>query len=160
MPSSLRGRAADNWRHPLAIADAAGGVWPSLARQTAVTANVGRADETNGILLLQDVRTLFSDRKVDWLFSQEIVEALGAMEDRPWSEWKGGSPITPPQLARLLKPIKVEPKPARRSGHSPGKRGYDLSSFKDAFARYLPDASPESATAQQPSKSAISAACE
>jgi hypothetical protein len=35
IPASLQNQAADNWRPLIAIADAAGGEWPSRVRQIA-----------------------------------------------------------------------------------------------------------------------------
>jgi hypothetical protein len=89
VPDVLHDRAQDNVRALLAIADAAGGDWPTRAREAAVTLHgSGAADsETPGVLLLADLREMFVSRNADRLTSSEIVEALGEMEDRPWMEW-------------------------------------------------------------------------
>ena len=56
MPAALVGRAADNWRTLLAIADAAGGDWPDRARRAAeaLTAST-TAGQAAGIMLLADI---------------------------------------------------------------------------------------------------------
>src|SRR5690606_20581979 len=87
--------------------------------------------------------------------SKEIVDHLGAMEDRPWPEWgRQQKPITTRQLARLLKPFGVEPRSIRTVDGTP--KGYLLADLTDAFSRYLParlgDSADLSATAPQVNK--------
>jgi Protein of unknown function (DUF3631) len=66
--------------------------------------------------------------------SGEVVTHLGAMEGRPWAEFgKIRKPITTTRLAILLSEFQVFPAPF--SGGQ--QRGYHLSQFEDAFARYL-----------------------
>jgi Protein of unknown function (DUF3631) len=141
MPACLLNRAADNWRPLLAIADTAGGEWPQRARVAAQCAMCGDDDESVRVLLLTDIRAIFSERQADRLPSVELVEALVAMEGRPWPEWKGGKAITANALARLLAPFHIAPGTIRLSGGGTQK-GYQLPHFEDAFARYLtqPDA--------------------
>jgi hypothetical protein len=105
-------------------------------------------------MLLQDIRALFSERQADRLPSVELAAALGKMEDRPWSEWKSGAPITVRQIARLLEPFHVGPTKLRIAGHVPGTRGYDLAAFSDAFDRYLSDPPMPNATTPQARDSA------
>jgi putative DNA primase/helicase len=147
VPDSISDRAQDNWRPLLAIAEALGGDWPETAR-AAVLALGGVAIEVDNaprVQLLADIRDLFAERSVDRLSSEEIVETLTKMEDRPWPEWRQGKPLSKNQLARLLKPFGVRPRTVRTNGSTP--RGYQLDDFQDAFARYLrqpntPDQSP------------------
>ena len=155
LPASLRGRPADNWRHLIAIADLAGEEWSQRSRQIAVTASMSRTEETAGIMLLEDLRALFAERAASRLASAEIAHALGKMEDRPWAEWKGGSPLSTRQLAKLLEPFKIAPTKFRAAGHTPGTRGYEAAAFTDVFARYLPDMEISSATTPQANKSVI-----
>ena len=72
---------------------------------------------------------------------EEVARALAGLEERPWPEWRSGKAITPPQVAKLLRPFAVRPKPMRL-GAEQTKRGYELGQFADAFARYLPEAAP------------------
>lgn len=59
-PQELHDRAADNWRPLLAIADAAGGKWPKLARGAAITLTDSDDDaESCAVMLLADIRDLF-----------------------------------------------------------------------------------------------------
>jgi putative DNA primase/helicase len=153
VPATLSGRAADNWRHLLAIADTVGEDWPQRGRSVACTLAGSDQGETAGIMLLGDVKRLFDDKDIDKLTSKEIVDALAEMEDRPWPEWNRGNPISPRGLAKLLKNFGIVPTKFRASGYTPGTRGYELKNFEDAFARYLVDSAAESATAPHPKES-------
>lgn len=154
VPAELNDRASDNWRPLLAIADQVGGEWPERARQTAraISRPDQEAESSAGIQLLSDLRDLFAVRRVERLPSVEIAGALSAMEDRPWAEWRQGKPITPVQLARLLKAHEICPRTVR-SGDETFK-GYELSWFQDAFIRYLPckPSHPSQAAADAPEK--------
>jgi hypothetical protein len=138
-PEMFDNRLGDNWSLMLAIADQAGGDWPEKARQAALAVSkvVGGEDASNGVRLLADIKAIYEAKEVDRLLSSEMAIALGAMEDRPWAEWKGGKPITANQLARLLRPFGVVPDSIRVGGSTP--KGYCLAQFKDAFEIYLPD---------------------
>jgi hypothetical protein len=145
MPSALRGRTADNWRHLIAIADAAGGDWPRLARMVAETLDAGRSEETLGVVMLSDLRTMFVGN--DRLRSEDIIKALVAMDHRPWPEWgKAGKPITERGLAKLLEPFKIAPKTVRFGTDT--AKGYLAETFADAFRRYLPPSIRNSVTTE------------
>jgi putative DNA primase/helicase len=135
MPAGVFNREADNWRPLLAIADAAGGEWPARARR-AVQGAAGKDDQSARVTLLADIRAIFAERHTDRLPSAELVEALVAIEGRPWAEWKAGKAISANGLARLLAPFAIKPSTIRTSGGTP--KGYQLAQFDDAFARYLP----------------------
>lgn len=146
IPPELYGRAADNWRALLSIADMAGGNWPQRARQAAVTMSASRSEQTAGILLLEDLRSLFLIHG-DRMQTTTILAALNEMDDRPWPEWSRGRELTPRGLGRLLSPFDIHPRSIRVSnGETP--KGYLHEQFSDSFTRYLPP-SP-SATPPQP----------
>jgi putative DNA primase/helicase len=142
VPRELNDRAADNWRPLLAIADAAGGEWSEQARGAALALSGEAADSEDSIreLLLADIRTVFRERKETRIFSDDLVVALCHREERPWSDWKHGNPLSPVQLARLLKPFGVGPG-QMRGGTRTGK-GCELKDFVDAFTRYLSPTDP------------------
>jgi putative DNA primase/helicase len=142
LPAELDGRPADNWRPLIAIADVAGGDWPARVRQIAQR-SAKRDEATAGIMLLEDIRNIFGEREKskrednDKISSADLVKALGELEERPWPEWRADKPITQRQLAKLLEPFRIAPGTIRLAdGKTP--KGYKLSSFEDAFARYLP----------------------
>jgi hypothetical protein len=94
-PGELNDRAADAWSPLFAIADLAGGEWPERARKAAIElSGGGEGAETAREMLLGDLRELFDAEPSGILFTREIVAALQKREDRAWSEWKAGKPIT------------------------------------------------------------------
>lgn len=138
MLEALHDRAQDNWRLMFAIADLAGGDWSARARRAAILLS-GVEDEAEaaaGIQLLTDIRSIFAARMTDRLSSEDIINALERMEDRPWPEWNKGRPLSKTQLARLLRRYAVRPTTIRVGDETP--KGYLLKTFEDAFARYLP----------------------
>jgi hypothetical protein len=67
--------------------------------------------------LLADIRDTFDAS--DEMASADLVEALVAIEGRPWAEFgRNGKALTQNQLARLLKPLGIVPQKI-----GPGKRG-------------------------------------
>ena len=136
MPPGLTNRAADNFAPLLAIADAAGGRWPELARQLAVqNAATTRTDLSVGVILLGDIRKIFQTIRTDRIPTEDLINALKWMDDRPWAEWRGRQGISPSQLAHLLKPYGISPKVLKFQDWS--ARGYLRIDFEDAFNRYL-----------------------
>jgi putative DNA primase/helicase len=125
-------RAMDNWRPLLAVADVIGGHWPQKARQAALALS-GTVDDdcSKGTRLLSDCRRLFSDVRRDRWTPSVLVDALYALEEAPWTEWRGGQPITTRGIANLLKGYGIK---SRRDHDG---RYYRPSDFEDAFSRYL-----------------------
>lgn len=138
VPDALDDRAADNWRPLLAIADLAGGDWPARARKAALalSSDDTRTDSEIGVLLLGDLRAIFEKRDVDRLASSEILKDLIALEERPWSDWRHGRPLTARHLAKLLEPFGIKPDVLWIGGTT--VRGYGKDKMEDAFLRYLP----------------------
>lgn len=152
-PEALHDRARDNWRPLLAIADAIGEDWPARARNAAlILSGIPDEDaEPARVQLLADVRDIFASRGLDRIASANLCESLAGLGDRPWSEWRRGKDITPVQLARLLTPFGVRSKTIRLGSET--AKGYELTAFEDAFARYLP---PQSVTPSQDAQRAVS----
>ncbi len=159
-PDALDDRAADLWEPLLAIADLAGGRWPDRARAAALALTGAREDDERGVQLLADVRAAFVAKGTDRLASKTLVEALVAVEDRPWATCgRNDKPLTPSHLAALLKPFVIVPRSVRLDdGTTP--KGYLLEQFHDAFNRYLPATEAgtpsRNATPPQPSNLAAS----
>jgi putative DNA primase/helicase len=142
VPDWLNDRAADNWRPLCAIAEVAGGDWPDRLRRAIQTLVSGiPEDEEAGVLLLHDLQQMFHVRKTDRLFSEDLAKALHEMEERPWPEYgKQRKPITPPQIARLLKPFGIRPKQVRIGTET--SKGYLYEDCQDTFARYVVSSTP------------------
>ena len=137
MPSGFDNRLGDNWRLLFQIAERVGGDWPVRARDAAAAVSGKSAeDDSIGVKLLSDIRAIFAERGTDRLPSAGLCDALAALEDRPWVEWKAGKPITPNGLSRLLKPFAVRPDTIR-VGPDATAKGYSLAQFTEAFERYL-----------------------
>jgi hypothetical protein len=136
LPSELRG-----WRPLIAIADACGPVWGAEARAAALKFAQDHLDEDIAIVLLMHIRDIFDARGLDRQFSKSLVEALNAIEDGPWWEWRGvdgkGQPrrLSQDQLAAILKRFDIRPRSVWSGGKS-GK-GYYRSQFEPAWAAYL-----------------------
>jgi putative DNA primase/helicase len=142
-PKGLHDRAADNWRPLLAIADAAGGVWPETARRTSLRFSIPGAvgDSSVRVELLADLREIFQQSGKERLFTGALLHDLHAREDRRWGEWRRGQPLSAISLSRLLKPFGIRPAKLREGGRV--RQGYHLERFEDAFRRYLPPSEPE-----------------
>ncbi len=138
-PEELGARQSDVWRPLLAIADVAGGHWPTTARTAALELyGVSEEEGDYGLLVLEDVRDLFASRRSENLFSSEICQELAKREDRPWPEYtRGDRAITPRGLARLVGRFGVKPKTVR-VGAETGK-GYTLAALVPVFRTYLPN---------------------
>ena len=159
-PARLAGlgdRANDNFEGLLAIADAAGGHWPKLAREAAMRLcghpdNDGAGDE-----LLGAIREVFEQKGTDRMPTAALVEALCADIEGPWGTWNRGKEISPRQIARKLASYKIA-RSTFRIGSATHK-GYMRESFADAWNRYLPPAPPHlSVTREQVSNGAASGA--
>ncbi|MBI3417986.1 MAG: DUF3631 domain-containing protein [Verrucomicrobia bacterium] len=137
LPAGIFNRLADNWRPLFAEAEIAGGDWP--ARAAAAFAKLTARDDAEGqgigVMLLADIRAVFSERGTDRLLSKELVEALNGMTDRPWPEANHHKPISQTWLAKRLKPFGVHPRSLRTSGDHGS--GYYGTHFAETFARYL-----------------------
>src|ERR1035437_2572873 len=96
MPGGLHDRAIDNYRPLLAIADMAGGSWPTLTRQ-AVGALGGYDNDDEPIAeeLLADLCTVFQDDEAilfdskgrACLSTARVTERLVALDSKPWATY-------------------------------------------------------------------------
>jgi Protein of unknown function (DUF3631) len=145
----LMNRVADNWRPLFAIAEAAGGKWPTHVRSIAQAAEAQKDDQSIKAMLLCDIRDIRDERpREDRIGSAELASILGSMEDRPWSEWgRSQKPITASALSRLLSPFGILTG-TRRKGDEVFK-GYIWSAFDEAFASYLPEPAFQTVTRLQ-----------
>jgi hypothetical protein len=143
LPDTIQDRDADIWEPLIAIADAVGGQWPLMARDTAVKMVASTKDKpaTLGIKLLSDLKTIFTDR--ERLSTHELIEILIKLELSPWANIKG-EPLDSRFLARILSKYDIETGKLFRF-NTQSLRGYERSQFFDAWVRYLPATSDETA---------------
>ena len=147
LPAELDDRGQDNWESLLALADRAGGTWPSRARSAALALQGDRraADDNAGTRLLSDLRTIFDEGAADFLASSVILDALAEIEGAPWGDWRAGRPLSGRGLAELLKAFGVRPE------HTSAARGYARNALEDPWARYLPSSPGEASQASEAS---------
>lgn len=140
LPPGIEDRPAEIWEPLIAVADAAGGEWPDLARNACLTLSKVALDRkvSLGVRLLGDLRTVFGDAIA--LHTKTIIERLcepgehGLAADAPWSEIHG-KPITTRTLAGMLKKYGVESQKVKVDGVS--LQGYRREPLHDAWERYL-----------------------
>lgn len=150
VPSISNDRAADNWLPMFVIANQLGGQWPTLVKssmQDIEDAKLADDDDGIGPMILKDIQEIMMTKNLDKVFSDDLVRYLVEMEERPWSEWKRGYPMTKNSLANLLKPFGIT-SISIRQGHDV-KRGYDRSHFIDVFRRYISPIVDEGVTTLQ-----------
>jgi hypothetical protein len=133
VPEALNDRSSDSWEPLLAIADLAGGEWPSRSRLAAVALSSEDDIQVSvGIRLLGDIHEAFEDD--DHLPTSELLRRLHDLEESPWADWYG-KPLSARGLAKLLEPYRVTPLLRRLDGQR--SRGYFRSDLEDSFGRYL-----------------------
>jgi hypothetical protein len=138
LPPELSDRQADVWEPLLAIAEAAGGEWPTLAATAATALSASAEDDDIAVDLLADIRDFMKENPAgEWIRTAALLEHLVALEDRAWATWrKGEKPLTSHGLRRLLKPFGIHPDRFTDAGVQ--ARGYRRDALADAGARYLP----------------------
>jgi putative DNA primase/helicase len=148
LPDEINDRAQDNWEPLLAIADLAGGVWPAIARATAIQLSEETVvPESTTIELLADIRSVFERKNIDWIHTADLISALIEDDSKRWARFAGGQPINPRQLGTRLSEFGIHSRDIR-DGHIV-KKGHRLQDFSEAFARYLSDQGPGSNKTQQ-----------
>lgn len=108
-----------------------------MQKAIAALAGTERDDDAIGVMLLEDIRQIFEDDGSDKLFSENLVKALHALEERPWSEWgqHQRKPMSKTHLAGLLRPFDIRPTTVDIA--STKAKGYHKADFADAWERYL-----------------------
>lgn len=160
MPEGVTDRPADVWEPLLAIADAAGGDWPKLARAAcAELATVAVTGEASlGVRLLTDLWDIFGtydergDERVRTgteteLATATILSRLRAIEEAPWDSFgKPPKPLDARGLASRLHGYGVKSCNLPRTGDGARPKGYLAADLADPWLRYV----PESRTAAPP----------
>ena len=133
MPLGVEDRRADVWEPLLAIADAAGGDWPTMARKACLELNAEMMEDDGswGVRFLHDVRQVFADSGFpDRIRSSDLIEKLRLIDESPWDD------LTPYKLSAKLKPFGVAPRQHRFEDKT--AKGYLRSELEDPWSRYLP----------------------
>ncbi len=142
-------RAEDIWEPLMAIADDAGGDWPSRTRAAVLLlAGQESGDEDHGLLLLTKLRELFA--ATDVLTTKEIITSLREDPELPFADYRRGDGVNARGLSRLLRPYGIGPQQVRIGQEQ--LRGYRRRQFDAAWERYCSgsDDSVTSVTASHP----------
>lgn len=143
MPEGVVDRPADVWESLLAIADAAGGEWPKVARAACVAITEATADTRHvslGIRLLADLRTIFGD--ASGMHTADILLALFALEEAPWATLHGEG-LNARGLANLLGEYDITSRDVWLDNVT--RKGYQRSDLHESWVRYLPQEGARSA---------------
>lgn len=134
----LHDRANDCYEPLLQVAILAGGHWLETVKKAALVLN-GTEEESDSIRteLLRDIQTIFTTKRIERIFSHELVNELNADNEANWCVWNNGRGITPRNLAKYLKEFGIVSK-SMRIGFDNAK-GYSKKQFTDTFNRYLND---------------------
>lgn len=97
-------------------------------------------EQSLNLRLLADCRICFNGHPA--ISSQQLVQALVAMEDAPWSDMWGGKTLTARGLAARLGAYDIRSKNVR-FGPDTQVKGYEAEQFEDAWTRYLGPPDPD-----------------
>lgn len=142
LPEELSDRAQDNWEPLLAIATVAGKGWLERATKAALTLSRQSNEKgSTGNELLVDIQLIFENRMSGEQYAEKIsttklIEELQKIDESPWATYNHGFPVSPRQISSQLAIYGIKSKTVRVGKYDTPK-GYELSQFKDAFARYL-----------------------
>lgn len=139
IPAEVTDRDADVWEALLAVADLAGGHWPTTAREAAVTLVTASRQRTPsiGVLLLRDIKAAFDVLALDTVRTEQILAELNRMEESPWRSIRRGDPLDARGISTRLGKYGIGSKPHRIGAEV--VKGYSRSQFEDAWTRYLVD---------------------
>lgn len=141
MPDGITDRPADVWEPLIAVADAAGGEWPTFAREAALAIVQEARDRpaSLGIRLLADVRRVLMRADVgERIRSTELLHELLGFEDAPWRDLGGKGAIDSRYLGRTFDAYGIPAAHPIRFGTLGVAKGWNRGDFADAWARYLP----------------------
>jgi len=137
LPGSLRSRVKECWRPLVAIADAAGGYWPTTARDALRELSrpqVAR-EASLGIKLLTDLHAIFTDAGMpSGMHTMVILAALKDLSESPWADLHGTG-LHDRGLASMLGRYEVASKPVRVG--EVVRKGYTVEGMAEPWRRYL-----------------------
>jgi hypothetical protein len=141
LPDGIVDRPAELWEPLLAVADAAGGEWPTASREACLSLCQSALDRrvSLGIRLLSDLRLVFGESIA--MHTETILnrlcdgETFGLAADAPWADLYGKR-ISVRKLASMLGDHGVRSLKVKVGGQS--LQGYRREHLWDVWQRYLP----------------------
>jgi Protein of unknown function (DUF3631)/Domain of unknown function (DUF3854) len=138
LPAGLNDRAEDCWLPLFAIADVAGGDWPTLARKAALALSADTDDaDTFLTKLLRALKQDFEDQGENhdqgFQLTGDICDHLNRDKEAPWANLK--NQMTPEMLARNLSRHKIKSERITLNGQQ--VRGFYWKKLKPVFDRFL-----------------------
>jgi hypothetical protein len=141
-PQPTFGRRVDKWRPLFAIAEAAGGEWPTLAQQAfLLEEREGALKLSTSLQLLSDIREVMKPED-HVIATTDLIGRLCALAESPWIEYNFKARedeqrrIQPRQVSALLRDYGVKPEVVRIGAST--HRGYKRLDIENAQRRYLP----------------------
>ena len=85
-----------------------------------------------------DIKLVFDSTKAEAIWTEDLLHHLHAMSEAPWCEYgRHRKPITPRQLASLLKPFGIVSRQIWKPEAKTNKQGYASEQFSSVWRRYL-----------------------
>jgi len=134
MPQLLDDRQQDNWEGIYKIAKFISDESLEEVRTASIFLSTQLSEpQTLNVQLLEDIKLIMNISDKDRFTSQELVDELNKMEDRPWQELNRVG-LKPYALAKLLSEFDIHSNQRKFDGRN--LRGYEKIDFYDAFSRY------------------------
>ena len=135
MPDSITDRDAECWEPLFAVADAAGGDWPRIARIAAAELIKGAVDAvtSDGVELLEHIRGEMAGEEKIWTLT--LLNQLHNRDESPWMDVRG-RPLTDRGLAERLSPYGIKSRSVRIGEKT--LKGFYASDLHEAWSIYLP----------------------
>ena len=96
---------------------------------------------STGTELLADIQEVFKAKRVDRICSADLIAALCDDDEKVWSTYNRGKPISQKQVSKRLAEYSIRTKNVR-IGHEQAK-GFEVEQFQEAFSRYLSNPSED-----------------
>ncbi len=142
LPEGIRGRSKERWKPLKRVANAAGGKWPGVVDELAVTdrelakmeLEEGYVQEKPTVAVVRHIAQVCTEDEV-FIPTKELISRLVAHAPEAWGEdvMRQRSELTPQRLSRMLREgYMIQP---TRSDGGRGARGYLLAKFAVPFRR-------------------------